>query len=320
MGKAVLLTILFCMGLLLPFLYYYLSDWDKSILQWSTFSRYSLDLKDIFTTDYTLYYIALSVLMIILMRTMKIRIKGFWKAFAIVALFFLMSTSYFPWKPLMQSDVLKMMINMLQKPERFLTIVSPIISILFGITAARSIRKAKELQEHKAVCTAAITLGIVAILAGTAYQYGLVWTSDILTTDLVTADIYSKLQMDYVPTGTKAEDFYSDSGRVVPEAQVESLYYEKDLLNCDYTYNTEIETAYAEFPFLYYPGYGAFDESGNKVEVMKGDHSMIRAYLNPGNGKEIHLRFSVPVLFTVLYIVSLACWILFAARIIWRRI
>ena len=72
------------------------------------------------------------------------------------------------------------------------------------------------------------------------------------------------------------------------------------------TYTSTAKGTYIEFPIQNYAGYRAYDENGEKLEIIDGDYHRIQIMLN-GDGKEhtIYVQFGPVAGFVIADIISL---------------
>ena len=314
--KAALATICINEGFLITFVYYYFSDWDRSRLEWRDFFDGLLDWGRL--TGDGISYFPLAVIIVCAfvyllkgIRFEDLKEKKLFLVFAIVEIvFFWLSTPFFPWRILCRIDAINTLTNLIQAPHRFILYCTMPASL--WIAKALDFRNGKKLMR--------ILTGIVVIallLYGTVIQFQEYYKKAVLLNGTF-GNIYTRVAMDYLPTGTTEEDFYSDTGRVSDESVINSIYYEKEDGVCTYLYSTESEGEYAEFPLLYYDGYKAYDQDGKEMEVYKGDGSHVRVYLETGENRSIVVGFKTKRIFTAVYIFSIVSAVIFAIMGIMR--
>lgn len=305
--KAVSLGILLNIGLLLPFMHYYFSDWDRGVLQWSNFFDELAGPYQMFFYDYsffTLIIIAVNIIMFAVLKENRSKEHRIWiSLFCIGCLFYLMSTFIFPWKLLVQIPAVHTFCNMLQTPRRFLTVAT----VLTAMVSGRNIAILSASGQRKGLIGTIYAVTAILCVSCTLYQYSRVIRSDVLSKDELTGDINSKIQLDYVPTGTTEDDIGSDAGQLSDENGVDSESYIKHGTHIDYIYSDAENGEYADLPLIYYEGYEASDQDGSRMKIEKNSRNEVRVYLESGPGeKAVHVRFRVRPVYTVFWLISAA--------------
>ncbi|MBQ6806790.1 MAG: hypothetical protein IJO97_05095 [Lachnospiraceae bacterium] len=321
-GKAAGLTILLNLWFLVPFLYYYFTEeLGTEILRWSGYYEQSINLSNM-TQTLSLYnkqYFSLGlpllgcagIAVIYLIcekkedKTSLDRYLVF--LFVLGCILIYMTTGYFPSLELSDYDFFNSIITMLQFPWRFLGPASA--CFLFG--GAIWLSKSDILKPYKNIIFAMlIALNLLTVLsvpadnnhmpyddvtataskghdsklaANIGIFYPHEWrlegiTDDKLTTSVIVSDLNHVTVSSFSKKGTKSQATYVSNG----------------------------EGTYIEFPIQNYAGYKAYNENGEKLEIIDGDYHRIRIMLN-GDGKEhtIYVQFGPVAGFVIADIVSL---------------
>ena len=305
LAKAVVLALALNIGLLLPFIHFYFSGWNRDVLQWASFFDELAGPYQMFFYDFsffTLFIIAFNTVCFFILREEDRKEHRIWLSFfAAGVLFYLMSTKIFPWHLLTKINAVASFCSMMQTPRRFLLVATTLTSVVFGRNLTKVMESGQKKQLVRMIC------GVTAVLciSCTAYQYARALNVQVLFDDPVEGDINSKLQFDYVPEGTTEDDIHTDAGTLSDENDAVSIAYDKHGTHIDYTYSNAVDGAYADLPLLYYDGYTAHDQDGKPMRLEMSDHHCVRVYLEPGDGeKQMHVRYEVKPLYTVCWIFS----------------
>ena len=321
-GKAAGLTILLNMWFLVPFLYYYFTEeLATNILRWSGYYEQSINLSNMTQTIslYNKQYFSLglpligcagiAVIYLICEKKEKKTSLDSYLAFLFVlgCILTYMTTGYFPSLELSDYDFFNSIITMLQFPWRFL---GP-ASACFLFVGAVWLSKSNILKPYKNIIFAMlIALNLLTVLS-------------------VPSDNSHMPYDDVTATASKGHDskmaanigiFYPHEWRLegVSDEKLTTSVLVSDLNNVEVsnfskkgtksqaTYISNAEGTYIEFPIQNYSGYCAYDENGDKLEILDGEQHRIKIMLN-GDGKEhtIYVRFGPVVGFVIADIVSL---------------
>lgn len=321
-GKAAGLTILLNLWFLVPFLYYYFTEeLATEILRWSGYYEQSINLSNMTQTIslYNKQYFSLglpllgcagiAVIYLICEKKENKSSLDSYLAFLFVlgCILIYMTTGYFPSLELSDYDFFNSIITMLQFPWRFL---GP-ASACFLFAGAVWLSKSNILKLYKNI--------IFALLIGL----------NLLTVLSVPTDNSHMPYDDVTATASKGHDsklaanigiFYPHEWRLegVSDDKLTTSVLVSDLNNIEVsgftkkgtksqaTYTSTAEDTYIEFPIQNYSGYRAYDEDGEKLEILDGEQHRIKIMLN-GDGKEhtIFIRFGPVVYFVIADIISL---------------
>ncbi len=292
--KVALLFLALSVGILLPFAYFYMQDWNTSALQWSDFYHYPLKWKKELQHAIALVILVVSYIGVRKTATLSKFGRGI---FAIGILNTLISFSYFPWTIVQGIPLFDMFLSMLQYPSRFHYLAVPAVALV----AAEAICTNLDAKNASGRVIIAVITAVLLIGAGVnMYRY---YAGGKLFTDTQTGYINTVME-DYLPAGTESEWYASDAGDFSDYDLVEASDYSKVYTKIDCTYTSRAEGQYMEFPLFYYEGYRAVNESGQPLIVENGEHNRVRVYLEEGEDHEIHLHYEVRRLYTALFLFS----------------
>ncbi len=294
--KAAFSFILLSVGVLAPFLRFYVSDWNRTALQWTDFYRVPFDLKsELFNV------IALIILII---SYVKVRNSQYYGLFirGILMIGFatvLMSMCIFPWFLFKNIKLIDYFLSMMQYPSRFHFIT--VVSVSFAAACAMGSVVDSKKDKKDPLIIAIGTVLFIGLIINFAYYY----TRPKLFTDVVSGEI-NTLMEDYLPGGTMTEWYATDTGDFSDYDAVKAYSYTKDYTHIDCTYTSANEGEYMEFPLFYYDGYYAHDGSGQPLKVEKGTKNRVRVYLKKTDEpEELCVRYRVKKIYTWLFIFSL---------------
>lgn len=306
--KAAGVTILLNLWFLVPFLYYYFKEsLGTELLRWSGYFDQSINPSN-FAQSISLYNkqyfslglpllgcIGIGVLYLVCEKKKeRTELDGYLCFLLILGVILTwMTTGYFPSKELRQNGFLDSIMTMLQFPWRFLgpactcflfagviwlsqsEILKPYRNLIFALFIGLNLLTVQTIPTdniHMPYRSAAATASKghdskMAANIGIFYPHE--WRLDGITDDrLVTSVLVSDLNhvnvTNYSKIGTKAAAVYT----------------------------ADTEGNYLEMPILNYAGYRAWDENGEKLEILEGDEHRIRVMIS-GDGKEheVHVRF-----------------------------
>ncbi len=196
---------------------------------------------------------------------------GLLTAMGLVLLF--MSSTLFPWQLLQRSKLINTFCGTVRMPWRFLSLASP----MFCLAAAGILVRRKRREWLPTACAVLGVCALAFIRWGTAY-----------TTELEPAlkpgravELYASAGYDneYFPWGTDPGGL--TAGRYVTEG-AELMEYGKQGTDVSLGLQNVREGAWVEVPLLYYAGYGARDQLGQRLEVKAGDNHVVRILLREG--------------------------------------
>ena len=303
-GISILLALAMNLGTMIIFVYYYAKGINTAALKWDEWVQYLLYGAQVVTNVESLYYAAgliIVIALLIFFREKSIEYRLAVSMSAYTLMLFLMSTEIFPWGYLIEHfSVAGAFTNYMQKPHRFYTVMAGalVISLLLIL---------KDRKPGKRAVTAMAVAGGAVLLLGTCVKYGDYLTISPILYDEIVGDMNTRQNYNYLPVGVDKDMEFSGIASLSDPDAVESLYYSKRGTHADYTYVTDTEGIYAEFPLLTYAGYRAQDENGKDMEIIKGDRGRLTVYLSgDGAQHEIHVGFRVHPIFKLTYILSLA--------------
>ncbi len=306
--KAAVLFVILTIGVLAPFVGYYFTDWNREALAWTDFYHFPAEIGREIMNCVTLLVIVISYFAV--RKTAHITRFGrgvFWSGFITVV----MSFNVFPWILFKNIPFVDTFLSMMQYPMRFHFTATLPMAFVAAEAACSNMDSRK--KHRKAVMYSIVgLLGIGAIV-----NYYIFFRSEKLFDDPATGEI-NTLMEDYLPGGTLTEWYETDTGDFSDYDKVAAYSYSKINTHIDCTYTSADEGQYMEFPLFYYEGYEAYDQAGNPLKVEKGERNRVRVYLTKSDEvQELHLRFKVSHLYTVLFIFSvIACIVFFAYNIL----
>ena len=96
---------------------------------------------------------------------------------------------------------------------------------------------------------------------------------------------------------------------------VQIVEYEKDRTNIDLVLSGATEGSWVEVPLLWYPGYKAKDDAGNRLEIVDGDNHVLRVLLENGS-TQVHISYTGLWYFRIAELISLLTigWFIWAYK------
>ncbi len=325
MIKAVGLALFLNLGFLVIFIRYYFTDWNKAKLQnlWD-FRGMTLGMADIMQRPSEWLYISVMILVTVLLIVFRAKNKEIGYSFAlqctILAVFnFILSTKLVPWDFVYEHmGIIKGFVQYIQDTHRFYSLIEPLLLTALLITA-KWVYEEMITGNKKLVAGIEVVLGIILFISVANEMAGYMRCETLLY-DQITGDINTIEQLDYVPVGTTEETYSSDVGRLSDEEGAESISYSKRGTHIDYEYKSNIKEEYADLPLLYYYGYRAENEKGERLDISKAANGRILVKLEEGGPHAMYVRFRVKPVFTFLYLLMIGSWIVYLLNLILKRI
>ena len=195
-------------------------------------------------------------------------------AFGVLLLF--MATTLFPWELLQQNKLINMFAGTVRMPWRFLSLASPIFciaaAIIIGAVSKSDMSKRIVIMVTCFVCT------ITFVSWGTAYTTQL--DPALKKGYAVSTSGAVGLDNEYYVVGTNADRLTAEKYETSDGVKVDSYY--KSGTNIEAEVSGAKNGSYIEVPLLYYPGYSAKDNNGNKLETEDGTNHVLRINLQNG--------------------------------------
>jgi len=195
-------------------------------------------------------------------------------AFGVLLLF--MATTLFPWELLQQNKLINMFAGTVRMPWRFLSLASPIFciaaAIIIGAVSKSDMSKRIVIMVTCFVCT------ITFVSWGTAYTTQL--DPALKKGYAVSTSGAVGLDNEYYVVGTNADRLTAEKYETSDGVKVDSYY--KSGTNIEAEISGAKNGSYIEVPLLYYPGYSAKDNNGNKLETEDGTNHVLRINLQNG--------------------------------------
>lgn len=304
--KAVGLFLALSIGILVPFVSFFFSDWGKDNLRWTTFRESTLKTSELLLLPQRWFpvFFCISVL-IFLFISKKINNKK-WpmqlSIFSIVTCVTVMR--FFPWDTLYNIRIIDTIMTTIQETHRVYAILAFISSLFVGYIICNISQK----QARNICVTIVILLCTYSFCDASVRYYRL---SPLLFNDIV-GNINSRIAEDYLPQGTKTEWYSSGEGVVSDNDAVNTLEYEKFATHVTYRYTCTKKDQYVEFPLFYYVGYEGHNQSGNSVELIKSNRNKVRINCNVTDTPQtINIRYKVLPQYTLFFIVNIINVLLF---------
>ncbi|MBO4901871.1 MAG: hypothetical protein J5518_03685 [Lachnospiraceae bacterium] len=301
--KAALLFAVLSVGILAPFFGYYFTEWNKDALQWADFYHFGTTPDREILNLITVIIFLISLIGLLNRKLLTqfgrgIFITGFVSS--------LMALPVFPWFLFRRIGVVDAFLSMMQYPMRFHFLAAPCMAYVAAEAICAHL-DAKTKMFRK------ITLSITALLfVSLVINFYDHYASGKLFAQPAVGEINTVME-DYLPAGTQSEWYATDTGEFSDYDAVEAYSYAKTNTHIDLTYTSKTDGQYMEFPLFYYKGYVAYDQNNSPLTVEMGGHNRVRVYLTRSDEvQELHLRFKVNRIYTVLFVFSLlACAVYF---------
>ena len=313
--KTVAISIAMNMGFIVIFMYYWYKGVNTSDLLWS-YEDYVMSPFELIKNCQSRFLIIMLIaaLVLLYLNRKKNTVQDHRLAGALIAysgILLLLSSQMIPWKFLFSHfHFVRMFFSYLQDPNRFYTITagSLIMSVLI---------LCRNIKLNKGTIRVSCILALLIVMPGIIAEYSEYLSAQPLLFDEVLGDMNSKDQHDYLPKGVSRGIQFNGVASLSDWDGVESYYYKKKGTHIVYTYSTDQDNVYAEFPLLMYAGYVGSDENGRNIELFMGDQGRVCTYLcGDGEKHTIYVQYRVEMIFTILWIISL----LFAVFILFRMI
>ncbi len=210
-----------------------------------------------------------------------------------------MTTTLFPWRIIQQSSLLNSFCGTVRLPSRFLSPASAVIVLVACIYIAELIKN------KKAQTTTLAVMAFISIFAFTVWGTAYTTQNSPVLTKGKAVDTYGSVGFDneYYIYGTNTAALIPGQYGTSGDVMITSC--DKDRTNIELTVSGAKDGSWVEVPLLYYPGYSAKDNLGNKLEVVDGSNHVVRVNL-ADNGSTIKLSYTGLWYFRIAELVSLA--------------
>ena len=195
-------------------------------------------------------------------------------AFGVLLLF--MATTLFPWELLQQNKLINMFAGTVRMPWRFLSLASPIFCIAAAIIIG-GVSKS-DMSKRIVIMVTCFVCAITFVSWGTAYTTQL--DPALKKGYAVSTSGAVGLDNEYYVVGTNADRLTAEKYETSDGVKVDSYY--KSGTNIEAEISGAKNGSYIEVPLLYYPGYSAKDNNGNKLETEDGTNHVLRINLQNG--------------------------------------
>lgn len=209
----------------------------------------------------------------------KSKRKGFKLYIYIIGVIMLLSsTSLIPWKKLQEMALINKIASIIQFPWRLLGFFSTIILIVNGMLL-KDYYKNWTKKTYVSIFLIVLLFGTLAYLPfGKAATEQPVYLEKIEALDKEALKSTVGMSWEYFINGTDRFDFVGEDYRVSDDL-IQIWDYEKDGTNIKVIYASDVLEGYIEVPLLWYPGYEAYDEKGNSLEIQRGHNNVIQVIL-----------------------------------------
>ena len=195
-------------------------------------------------------------------------------AFGVLLLF--MATTLFPWELLQQNKLINKFAGTVRMPWRFLSLASPIFCIAAAIIIG-AVSKS-DMSKRIVIMVTCFVCAITFVSWGTAYTTQL--DPALKKGYAVSTSGAVGLDNEYYVVGTNADRLTAEKYETSDGVKVDSYY--KSGTNIEAEISGAKNGSYIEVPLLYYPGYSAKDNNGNKLETEDGTNHVLRINLQNG--------------------------------------
>ena len=198
-----------------------------------------------------------------------------------------LASPLFPWKRLSEIESVATLMGMIQFPFRLLTITTVTLALGCGLAIINS----EFLNRYKKLLFGVL---LVLSLISTYEILDEYVRQDVLVTR-VSGGFDERDLPEYWPEGTEKETF-QDTTPWANDVQISD--FQKNGLSVSFSYSEAGENAFVALPMLYYPGYHAETESGEKLAVDLGEKNRVRVYLPQTEEKTtVKVQYSIWRLF-----------------------
>ncbi len=229
--------------------------------------------------------------------------------------FLILSTSIIPWKELQENfKIIKWLSATMQFAWRFLgpatVTITMAMSIIIGKYVDSKYDNNKSFIENYKII---FGIGLVSIAVFT-----------IIVAPYSKQEKYKIINYNPVPypeyylEGTNILEF-SENKYNTSNSLIVINNYEKNGSKIVLNYTSGVDNGYIEVPLLYYPGYIAKDENGNKLNITIGNNNVVRVNLTEKKSGTITVDYKEKPLYIYADIVSLVTVCLFIVYIIKLR-
>ena len=209
-------------------------------------------------------------------RKNKIKDYKFNAAIFIFSIFILfMTTTLFPSELMQKSKLINGIAGTIRMPWRFLSLATPMICIVSSAVVLSYVNGEKL---KKIVCCAACFICAVSfVFFGSAYST--TYNANVNKGQAPYTDGASGWDDEYFIYGTDIDALKANNYKA---SGVDVDSYEKSGTTIKVNISDASDSGYVEVPLLYYPGYSAKSDTGEKLEVVCGDNNVVRVNVESG--------------------------------------
>ncbi len=215
--------------------------------------------------------------------------------------FTILSTSIMPWKELQTNyKIINWLSATMQFAWRFLGPATVTIAMAMSIIIGKYI-DSKHNDNYSLIENYKIVLGIgivaIAIFFVISTPYSKQAKYNIVNYNPIPFN-------EYYLSGTNTSAL-SANKYITSSSSIYINDYEKNGSKIVLNYNSLVDNGYIEVPLLYYPGYVATDENGNKLNITKGTNNVIRIELNEPKSGTITVDYKEKPIYIFADVISL---------------
>lgn len=224
----------------------------------------------------------------------------FMKILLLVSFIFLISsTTIMPWKFLQnQSSQIDKICSTIQFPWRFLGIATVCISVLSGIVLG-DVEEDYETKNYKIVIITSIIafLFVPYFLEEYTKEPYFINDNTFLSSD-------TSVNCEYLIKGTDVSLLEKNKYRSSDE-NVKIISKSKEGSTVKFKFESKYDTGFVEIPLLYYPGYVAFDQNGNKYNVTGGNNNVVRIEFGSIRSGEVTVKYQEKLIYIISDFISI---------------
>ena len=215
--------------------------------------------------------------------------------------FLILSTSIIPWKELQENfKIIKWLSATMQFAWRFLGPTTVTITMAMSIIIGKYVDSKYDnnksfIENYKIIFE--IGLVSIAVFAIIVAPYSKQEKYKIINYNPVP---YPEYYLEGTNTSLFYENQYNTSNSLIVINN-----YEKNGSKIVLNYTSNVDSGYIEVPLLYYPGYIAKDENGNKLNITIGNNNVVRVNLTEKKSGTIVVDYKEKPLYIYADIVSL---------------
>lgn len=226
-----------------------------------------------------------------------------------------MSTTLFPWGILLKNKFINLIVKTIQFPFRFLSLASILLCIPGAFVIGRKISTSQKQNVLFIIC---IVCGLSMVMFGTEFT----GTSTVAHMgETVRGSSSVGWDNEYFISGTDKNKLEVNQYKT-SESNIKVNEYSKNKTNIKFSISGNADgDSYVELPLLYYPGYKAVTDAGERLDVTCGNNNVLRVNLDGNSNCEINVKYSGTVVYKIATAISILTilYYIFMYYYIWRR-